>query len=208
MAEEYFSDRELGPRPRSVEEITPKMWRGIVGVLELLIKKDSFGLDFPETSCGDGEWTTGTDRNAFISTAQLEIPDVDFSIQTVESMAESVGEDIARAVTRREYAPPTPAILDLLEFCHRHVAQANQVIAHSYFGHNHYIEFDREGGQESYRSHVNGIFARNALAYELRPTGAVERLAPPVLRESLRSALFQTGENGLDELSRRREPNF
>jgi hypothetical protein len=62
------------------------------------------------------------------------------------------------------------------------------------------LEFDREAGQESYRSQINRIFARNGLAYELRSNGAVERLAPPVLHETLRSATFRTGDTRLDDL--------
>lgn len=59
MPEDYFSDREMGPRVRDEQHITPKVWRGIVGVTESLIKTGAFGIDFPESSCRDGEWTTG-----------------------------------------------------------------------------------------------------------------------------------------------------
>ncbi|MFY9607494.1 MAG: hypothetical protein WAU45_02625 [Blastocatellia bacterium] len=104
MSEDYFSDRELGPKLRGEHAITPKVWRGIVGATELLIKKGWFGMDFPETSCGDGDWTTGTDRNAFLLAVQVEIPDIDFSLQTVNTTDDETLESRVRP-----YAPPTPA---------------------------------------------------------------------------------------------------
>jgi hypothetical protein len=90
------------------------------------------------------------------------------------------------------YAPSTGPALDLVEFCHRHVAQPvnDDGRFHSYYGHFH-LEFDRDAGRELFRSQINLIFARNGLAYELHSNGGVERLAPPVLRESLRSALLK-----------------
>lgn len=193
MSEDYFSDRELGPKLRDEQDITPRVWQGVVGVTELLIKKGAFGMDFPENSCSEGDWTTGTDRSAFLLAVQMEIPDIDFSKQTINTTdAETLEFQV------RPYAPPTPAVLDLLEFRHRHIAQPNQGSFHDWYGHYH-LGFDREAGQNSYRSQMNSILARNGLAYELRPSGTVERLAPPVLRESLRSAVFQTGETGLDD---------
>lgn len=192
MTEDYFSDRELGPRLRDEQDITPKVWQGIVGATDLYIKKGAFGMDFPETSCGHGDLTTGTDRNAFLLALELDIPEIDFSLQTVQTTDHETLQ-----VHVRPYAPPTPAVLDLLEFCHRHVAQPNQGSSRCYDGYFH-LEYDRVAGQDSYRSQMNSILARNGLAYELRPPGTVERLAPPVLRESLRSAVFQTGETELD----------
>ena len=70
---------------------------------------------------------------------------------------------------------------------------------HSYYGHAH-LDFDRASGRVAFAEQINRIFARNGLAYELRDTGRVERLAPPVLRESLRSAVFHTGDDVLDGL--------
>lgn len=193
MPEDYFSDRALGPKLRDEQDITPKVWRGIVGATELLIKKGAFGMDFPETSCGHGDLTTGTDRNAFLLAVQVEIPDIDFSLQTVNTT-----DDETLEFQVRPYAPPTPAVLDLLEFCHRHIAQPNQGSSRCWDGYFH-LDYGREAGQDSFRSQMNSVFARNGLGYELRQSGLVERLAPPVLRESLRSAVFQTGETGLND---------
>jgi hypothetical protein len=85
MAEIYFSDREFGPRPRDVQDITPAAWRGIVGAIESRIEAGAFGLDFPER-CQDGAaWTTGTDQTTFSQAVQGEIPDLEWPLQTVKT---------------------------------------------------------------------------------------------------------------------------
>jgi hypothetical protein len=100
---------------------------------------------------------------------------------------------------REDTVPPTLAVLDLLEFCHRAVGRPIQGSSHPYFGHHH-LTFDRDGGQADFRDSVERIFARNEMAYELGPNGEVVRLAPPVLREALAAGVFRTGDNELDTL--------
>lgn len=97
------------------------------------------------------------------------------------------------------HTPPTTTSLDVIQFCYRHVAAPIQEGLHPYFGHSH-LSFERVAGRESYLARINLIFARNGLAFELRPSGVVERLAPPVLRESLRSTICGTGDDSLDAL--------
>ena len=116
-------------------------------------------------------------------------------MQTVKSQESPFG-----SYNVQPYVPATASALDLVQFCYRHVAQPNhEDTIHRYFGHHH-LDFDRQTGRDNFRSQINRIFARNGLAYELRADGSVERLAPPVLRESLRSAIFNTGDEGLDSL--------
>ena len=190
----HFSDRELGPKPREEQDITPKAWGGIVAITHSLISTGALAIDFPKYGCDDGSaWITGTDQSAFSLAAQGHIPDLEWPLQTVKS-----DEDPFGPANCGPYAPQKEVILDFVEFCHRHVAQPIRQL-HSYWGHYHF-DFDREAGQESYRSDINRIFARNGVVYELRLDGAVERLAPPALRESLRSAVFRTGDATLDDL--------
>ncbi len=98
-----------------------------------------------------------------------------------------------------EKVPPTLAVLDLLEFCHRVVAKPISRSFHSYYGHQHLV-FDPEVGQQDFIDEVNRILARNGLAYELKADGTVSRLAPLVLRDALGSANFNTGDAELDTL--------
>lgn len=90
-------------------------------------------------------------------------------------------------------------VLDFVEFCYRAVAKPIQGSHHSYFGHYH-LSFAPEEGKESFRADINRIFSRNNLAYELDKTGQVVRLAPAVLRESLSSAIFRTGDTTLNAM--------
>lgn len=196
MSASYFSDREFGARAREAQEIAPAAWRGIVGAIETRIDAGAFGLDFPER-CNDGSaWIVGTDRTTFSQALQAEIPDLEWPLRT----SKATSSDFFGSSTAEPYAPETALALDLIEFCYRHVAeQSEDSPVHSYFGHHH-LEFNRELGRERLLVQINRIFARNGLAYELRADGTVERLAPPVLRENLRSVVFNTGDNRLDDL--------
>jgi hypothetical protein len=60
MSEQYFSDREQGPRPRTEETISPVAWGGIAATVESLVADGSFGESFPD-SCNDGGAVVGTD---------------------------------------------------------------------------------------------------------------------------------------------------
>jgi hypothetical protein len=89
--------------------------------------------------------------------------------------------------------------MDLIEFCHDHVAETVPTSFHSFFGHQH-LTFDRMPGQADFRAAINRIFARNQLAYELRDSGQIQRLAGPVLHEALIASAFRTGDTSLDVL--------
>ena len=55
----YFSDRELGPRPRVEEEISPSAWGGIFATIQSRIADNSFGYRYP-LGCPDGLGPCGT----------------------------------------------------------------------------------------------------------------------------------------------------
>lgn len=44
----YFSEREKGPKPRTVEEITPGAWKGIWAIINTRLQNGSFGNAFPD----------------------------------------------------------------------------------------------------------------------------------------------------------------
>jgi hypothetical protein len=111
---------------------------------------------------------------------KAEIPDLDWPLEL-------------------EPVPPTLAIMDLLEFCHDHVAEPVSTSFHSFFGHQH-LNFDRAPGQADFRAAVNRIFARNQLSYELKDNGQIQRLTAPVLHEALATSAFRTGNASLDGL--------
>lgn len=182
----YFSDREKGERSRTDEKISNHVWGGLYGLIQGRINDGSFGYKFP-IMCPDDRGPYGTDPDAFWRVAKAEIPDLPELVHD---------QDI----------PDMYAILDLLQFSARAVAQPTQRNYHDFFGHYH-LSFNRDAGLANFVSNVNLIFARNGIAFELTSEGSIQRLGPPGLREELRQAVFHTGDDETDQLleeSRRR----
>lgn len=175
----YFSERELGQKPRTENEIGTNVWGGLVAYINSLIDNGFFGDKFPEM-CPDNDGIVGTNKATMSLAISAEFPDIKIPLDPLES-------------------PPTLIILDLLEFCHEHISKPIQGYFHQYWG-MHHLSFDTETGQAEFRQRVNRIFSRNGLAYELKDNGQITRLAPPVISEYLRDAIFQTGDLFLDSM--------
>jgi hypothetical protein len=173
----YYSDRERGPKPRTSEEITPTIWKAIWGLIRTRIDNGAFGIDFPE-QCSDGCGPHGTN----------------------ELLMEAAAHGDAIVWPLHPEEPPDPIdIFDLLEFCHDHVSEPKQGSWHSFMSHHH-LSFTRGQGQENFRAAVNKIFARNGIAFELDEDGEVVRTGPTGLVTALRQAVFNTGDDALDEM--------
>ncbi len=179
MPNHYFSDRERGPMPQTITEVTEAAWNGIVALINRYILNGSFGIDFP-AECPDGVGIVGTNNHMFGMSIRGEIPDIDWPLDV-------------------ETVPSTLAVMDLIEFCYEHVAEAHQTDFHKFFGHHH-LSFDRSEGQDNFRTEINRIFSRNQLAYELSENGQIVRIAAPVYHELLTGSVFQTGDTTLNEL--------
>jgi hypothetical protein len=175
----YFSDRENGPTAKVRLEVDATAWGGLVALIEGLLSNGGFGIDFPD-QCPDGRGPTGTNDHTLGLAIRSEIPEPECPI-------------------RADSVPATSTVMDLLEFCHDHVAEAIPGSYHSFFGHHH-LDFDRDKGQEQFRERVNRILSRNKLAFELNKDGTVSRLAPPALQETLVSQIFDSGDGKLDGL--------
>jgi hypothetical protein len=179
MDHDYFSDREQGPRPRGEEAISSVAWGGIAGTIDSVVSDASFGESFPNC-CPDGNGVIGGDFHQWHSVLRAEAADIEWPFTT-------------------DKLPSALEILDIIEFCHRHVSKPIRGNYHAFFNHHHFT-YNRTVGQEEFRARINRIFARNGLAYELREDGKVERLAPTVLRETLPVAVFQSGDETLDSM--------
>jgi hypothetical protein len=103
--------------------------------------------------------------------------------------------------------PEAPAVLDLIEYLYGISSEPTLEDYHSYFGHHH-LSFNRSRGQETFRSEVNRIFARNGLAYELQEDGRARRLLEPVLQKQLGAGLPASGDERVDELVSQAEERF
>ncbi len=182
----YFSDRNLGPPPRVATEVPEAVSNGIVGLIRNRAHDGSFGLEYPE-QCPDGRGPTGTDINALrdaLAAHRLYSP-----------------------FGPCNPAPTTMELLDLIEFAHEKIAVPRRGGHHEFFDHYH-LGFDQPEGQVAFRAEIHRVFERNGIAFELRDTGHIERIAPEGLRELLSQAVFNTGDEILDELLERSRTRF
>ena len=193
---EYFSDREKGPRPRTEETISPLVWGGIGAVVKTLVSSGAFGFRFPET-CPDGAGTAGTDENLLSLALKAEIPELDWPLKTdpMHPMPTWAGN----RQEQESVVPGTLIVLDFIEFCYQSIGKPIQDSYHSFFRHYH-LTFDEQEGQEEFRVNINRIFGRNGVAYQLSPSGQIERLAPLGLRELLSAPSFLSGDTSLDRM--------
>jgi hypothetical protein len=175
----YYSDRELGPKPRTTDVIGQVVWGGIYALIAARLADNSFGYRFPE-QCPDGYGISGHDNQMLTLTVAAEIPQIEWPLSPAT-------------------APPTPTILDVLEFAALSVGKPIEGHYHSFFRHHH-LSFNREEGLSKFVGDVNALFIRNGIAYELTPEGIVQRLLPEGLHEVLIDTVFQTGDSEADRL--------
>ncbi len=175
----YFTEREYGVRPATVEVIDERLWAGLYTLIQTRIDDGSFGLRFPE-QCPAGNGACGCDEQAFSRVLGAEVPWIDW-----RPSPNSV--------------PDTPVILDFLEFCAGAVGEPIQGSYHSYFSHYH-LRWDRDAGLARFVADVNLLFRRNALAYELTSAGQARRLLPQPVTDALGWATVHTGDSETDRL--------
>jgi hypothetical protein len=194
----YFSDVERGPRPRTEEELRPEAWKAVGALIASRIEDGSFGIDFP-MACSDGSVLCGCNVRVFINAMLGDLPELAAWHKSVFGSAVYVHNLLGQNHHYEDQQPPKLTVLDLVQFCHRHIGKTQELDYHKYLSHHHF-RFERARGQEEFRDSINTIFARNGLVYELQPDGRVVRLAPPVLREALSAVRFVTGDSDLDSL--------
>ena len=189
---DYFSDRENGPRARTEQVISPVVWAGLVATVQALINSGAFGLRFPER-CPDGQAVCGCDTDVLAASVIAEMPGLAWPLETMCLVEDGF-------LSQREpFAPDTLLILDFIEFIYASVAKPIPGKHHDFFSHHH-LTFDQQSGQEEFRATVNRIFSRNGVAFEMLSTGRIVRVLPPVLREDLKRTIFRTGDRTLDNM--------
>lgn len=73
----YFTDRENGERPRTVDTIAEPLWKGLSGLIESRLEDDSFGWRFP-LRCPDGHGVYGCRDEHFWGVLKSEVPDLEW----------------------------------------------------------------------------------------------------------------------------------
>ena len=179
MSSPYFSDREHGLPAQVLMEVDATAWGGIFALVQQFISTNGLAIDYP-TNCSDGRGPIGTDDQTLGLAIRGEISELEWPMSS-------------------HSVPQTGAVMDLLEFCHAHVAETSEGSFHSFFDHSH-LTFNRAEGQRLFRERANQILLRNKLAYELKENGTVSGLVAPVFGETLYSQNFHTGDPKLDQL--------
>lgn len=189
---DYFSDRERGPRARTEEVILPTVWAGVVAAVQAFVNNGSFGVRFPER-CPDGQAVCGCDVDALAAAVRAEIPGLAWPLEIMQTVEEDF------LIRQEPFAPDTLLILDFIEFVHASVARPIQGKHHEFFSHYH-LTFDQNAGQADFRATINRMFARNGLAYEMLSDGRIVRVLPPVLGDHLKRTFFRTSDRILDTM--------
>ena len=169
MTTPYFSERELGPKPRVSGDIPASVWGGIIALIKSRIANGAFGYRYP-LNCPNGCGPYASDTKAFSLALKAEIPEIEWPLDSDE-------------------VPPTLAILDLLEFCYRSVGKPVEDGYHSFFNHTH-LRFDVSEGRADFCEEINRILARNGLVYNLNAEGLVVRLPRSFCEKLLRRRSF------------------
>lgn len=176
---QYFTDREYGERPRTIDVIDERVWAGLFILIDTRIGDGSFGYRFPE-QCPDGRGPCGCDGSAFGRVLTAEVPWSSWPLSHVDP-------------------PETPVILDILQFCATAVGVPVEQDFHPFFGHSH-LSWDRDAGLTRFVNEVNLLLSRNAVAYELTTEGDARRLLPQPLAKALSWTIFATGDAETDRL--------
>ena len=84
----YYTDREYGARPPSIDTIDERLWAGLYTLIQTRIGDGSFGLRFPE-QCPDGNGPCGCDEQAFRRVLAAEVPWIEWPLSATESTSAS-----------------------------------------------------------------------------------------------------------------------
>ena len=160
----YFSERDLGQRPRNVEKIDDDVWLAIRSLISSRVNNGSFGAGYP-LMCDDAPVAVGCDWPDMRAAMAAEIPGIPSRAWWAEDMQR----------------PGTLQLLDMLQFCWRAVGQPQDMGYHKYLMHSH-MTFDVDSGRHQFRQDVERIFRRRGLAYTLTERGTIERLVPREFR--------------------------
>jgi hypothetical protein len=191
----FYTNRTQGPWPRTKEEVPADVWAGLANLINRRINDGSLAMDFPFRGCDlYDEAITGTD-----------VEELETALVTLVPALRSEPElmpDRLNALLSAGRTPPTPVVLDVIDFLGRHVAEPNHRFQCPERPHKH-LEFDdgvsRANGQRQFRNDVDEIFARNGIAFTVGDDMKVARLGPPEARPLVSDLVPNTGDATLDQ---------
>ncbi|OXM50253.1 hypothetical protein CFP71_27860 [Amycolatopsis thailandensis] len=174
-----------------IEDISLKVWKGLVALIRRRLSDGSLARAFPERDCPDGDSITGTDEVTFFDALDAHVQDLPvLPLSTAAAVDATV-------------------VLDIIDFMMLHIDQPTRRTSHDFFGHTHYA-FDEpmvinagnsspNTGQEQFARDVDLLFARNGIAFTIGDNRFVTRLAPVEARSLVSEFEPHTGDPILDD---------
>lgn len=195
---DYFTDRELGKKEPTLNDIDVSVWNGIVAIFDSFIADNSFSKDFPE-QCPDGQGIYSCNKTLLYDKLKALIPNAEIPITRKEKFVkdysdwETGGKEVENKVD-------TFTTLDILEFCYRHLYDpVSTGDLHEYFNHYHLTFKDTLKSKQKYREEINSLFERNGIAYQLNTEGKITRVIQEVVTQII-NRKFQTQDATLNQL--------
>jgi hypothetical protein len=195
---DYFTDRELGKKEPTVNEIDISVWNGIVAIFDSFITDNSLSKDFPE-QCPDGQGICSCNTTLLYDKLKALIPSAEIPISRKEKFVkdysawETGGNEVENKID-------TFATLDLIEFCYRHLYDPTPIgNLHKYFNHFHLTFKDTGISRQKFQTEINTLFERNGISYLLNKEGKITRLIPVEFQQIL-NRKFQTKDSTLNQL--------
>lgn len=195
---DYFTDRELGKKEPTVNEIDISVWNGIVAIFDSFIADNSFSKDFPE-QCPDGQGICSCNTTLLYDKLKALIPNAEIPIIRKDKFVkdfsdwETGGKDVENKID-------TFTTLDLLEFCFRHLYDPIPTgNLHEYFNHYHLTFKDNGKSKQKFREEINSLFERNGIAYLLTTEGKIIRVIQEVFAQII-NRKFHTKDATLNQL--------
>lgn len=179
-APRYFSERERGASDPASDSLGEEFWKGLLAAIQRRIADGCFAEAFPK-QCFESPYPVETDVDALGGAFAGENPSVPWPL-------------------RANCLADTLPALDAVEFFAKHVSQVSARVPHPFGRHDHFLAFDKEAGQRTFRDEVNILFIRNGHPYQLRDDGRIARIGMPVLGETLAAERFSTVDAVLNGL--------
>jgi hypothetical protein len=178
---QYFSEREFGVQPPSIQEIAAPFWQAFIGLINVYLAGNYFTEKFPET-CFESPDPVQCNQESLSALFRAEIEDAPWPLAPHE-------------------VPETHIALDAVEFFARIISKPLRTQYHSYARHHHILAFDHEAGFLEYHEAVNRLFRRCKHPYELKLdyAGHIDRLLPAGLDELVHTR-YRTGDTTLDQM--------
>jgi hypothetical protein len=214
MTYEYFSDKELGSKELSSEEIPVNIWNCIVDIYRQFINNCALAGNFPD-ECRDGRGVCCCSQAQLENILKGEVPDLIMPIDKVPSSQTSNSsttndfdweDDFDPSDKKKEddrkkvNIPDKYAILDFLQFLHKNIKDPEEIDYHEYFGHSHYCFANGDVFKSQFRESINTIFSRNGIVFYLDDDGQIKRSIPKSIAKIITDIRFNTGDERLNRL--------